>query len=245
MFSFIKGFTDCLSGFGLIFQSGVKRYVFIPLLINIALFSSAFILLKERIDGWVQGLLPDWLSWLEWLVAPLFFIAFALITFYSFSMVANLIASPFNSLLSARVEANLTGQKPQDMSGDKLLRMLLRTVASEIRKIFYSLKWMLPLLILTVIPGLNVIAPFAWILFGAWFLALEYTDYPLGNRGQLFDEVRAFNRSQRMRALGLGSGIFLLTSIPGLNFIAMPVAVAAATRTTVRAGRANQEAGHV
>ena len=119
------------------------------------------------------------------------------------------------------------------MNADKLMRLIARTLASEVRKIFYSIKWMIPLLIITFIPVVNIVSPLAWILFAAWFFALEYTDYPLANRGLLFDEVRRYNQLNRMRALGLGTGVFILTSIPFVNFIAMPVAVAAATRMTV------------
>jgi CysZ protein len=46
----------------------------------------------------------------------------------------------------------------------------------------------LPLLILSVIPGINVVAPFLWALFRAWGMALEYMAYPLENEGVLFAE---------------------------------------------------------
>lgn len=241
MFSFIKGFTDCFSGFGLILQSGVKRFVIIPFFINIALFYSAFVLLSDQVDAWIKQLLPGWLSWLEWLILPLFYVTTLLAVFYTFTLVANLIASPFNSFLSSRVEANLTGTKPVDMNTDKLFKLIGRTLSSEIRKILYSIKWAIPLVILMVIPVINVAAPFAWILFAAWFFALEYTDYPLANRGLLFDDVRQYNRTNRMRAFGMGTGIFLLTSIPFVNFIAMPVAVAAATRLTVKIKQSDEK----
>jgi len=242
MLSFIKGFTDCFSGFGLIFQSGVKRYVIIPLIINIALFYGAFVLLSDQVDAWLEQLLPGWLSWLEWLILPLFYLTTLLAVFYTFTLIANLIASPFNSFLSSKVEANLTGTKPVDMSTDKLFKLIARTLSSEIRKILYSIKWAFPLVILMIIPVVNVAAPFAWILFAAWFFALEYTDYPLANRGLLFDEVRQYNRTNRMRAFGMGTGIFLLTSIPFVNFIAMPVGVAAATRLTVKVNQTKDNA---
>ncbi len=241
MFSFVKGFTDCFSGFRLIFQTGVKRYVIIPFVVNAVLFTSAFILLKDKIDGWVQQILPSWLGFLEWLIEPLFFIVFALITYYSFTLIANLVASPFNSLLSSRIEANLTGVKPVDINSDNIVKLLVRTITAEIKKIGYSIKWMAPLLIITIIPVINIIAPLAWILFAAWFFALEYSDYPLANRGQLFNEVRQYNRHNRMRTFGLGCGIFILTSIPFINFIAMPVAVAAATRMTVKIDQKNMQ----
>jgi len=240
MFSFIKGFLDCFSGFGLLLKPGVKRYVIIPLLINIGLFTLAGKLLSDQIDIWMERLLPAWLDWLEWLIYPLFYIALAIIVFYSFTIVANLIAAPFNSLLSARVEANLTGKKPKDINADGFIKLIFRTLRSELQKILYAIKWSIPLLIITVIPGVNVAAPFLWVLFAAWFFALEYHDYPLGNRGQLFDDIIAFNRSNRMRAYGLGTAVFLLTSIPFLNFLAMPVSVAGATRSMTKLGESSK-----
>ena len=234
MFSFIKGFIDCFSSFGLLFKPGIKRFVLIPFIINLGLFSLATKLLSDQLDIWMEKLLPDWLSWLEWLIWPLFAIAMFLIVFYTFTVIANLIAAPFNSLLSARIEAMLTGKRPEDINSDRFLKLVSRTMKSEIKKIFYAIKWFIPLIIITVIPAVNIISPFLWILFAAWFFALEYNDYPLANRGHYFEDVKSYNRKNRMRSLGLGSAIFILTSIPVINFIAMPLAVAGATKLTTR-----------
>jgi len=239
MFSFIKGFLDCFSGFGLLFKPGVKRFVIIPFVINLGLFSLATKLLTDQLNVWVEKLLPGWLSWLEWLIWPLFAIAMFLIVFYTFTVIANLIAAPFNSLLSARIEAMLTGRKPEDINSDGFIKLMARTLKSEIQKILYAVKWFIPLLIITVIPVINVAAPFLWILFAAWFFALEYNDYPLANRGHFFEEVKLYNRKNRMRALGLGSAVFIMTSIPVVNFFAMPVAIAGATKLTTRVEKNN------
>lgn len=232
MLSFIKGFLDVFSGFGLLIKPGIKRFVLIPFAINISLFSVATILLKDQLDIWLEKLLPDWLGWLEWLILPLFWIAMVLIVFYTFTVLANLIAAPFNSLLSARIEAFITGQKPEDINSDGFIRLMTRTTKSEIQKILYAIKWFIPLIILTIIPVINIAAPFLWIMFAAWFFALEYNDYPLANRGLFFEDIKSYNRKNRMRSLGLGSAVFILTSIPIVNFFAMPVAVAGATRLT-------------
>ena len=74
---------------------------------------------------------------------------------------------------------------------------------------------------------------FLWVLLGAWMMALEYLEYPLNNHGRLFPEVRALLRQRRGLALGFGGAVLLLTLIPVLNFVAMPVAVAGATRLCV------------
>ena len=114
MINYIKGINDCLSGFGLIFKSGIRRYVIIPLIINTALFGGAIYILYQQMDIWLEKLLPGWLYWLEWLIVPLFFLTIILIVFFSFTLVANLISAPFNSYLSASVEQKLTGSKPEN-----------------------------------------------------------------------------------------------------------------------------------
>jgi CysZ protein len=234
MVNYIKGINDCLSGFGLIFKSGVRRYVIIPLLINTVLFGGAIYILSQQMDSWLQKLLPDWLAWLEWLIWPLFAITILLIVFFTFTLVANLVAAPFNSYLSSSVEQKLTGSKPENMVSEPVWKTVIRTVGAEIRKTFYFLLWLIPLALLTIIPVINIVAPFAWVVFAAWSFSLEYMDSPLGNRGMLFEEIREYNRKNRMRSLGLGTGVFIMTSIPVLNFLAMPVAVCAATKMTTR-----------
>jgi CysZ protein len=234
MISYFKGAADCIAGFKLILNPGLRRFVIIPLLINIALFATAIYFFSQKIDSWVEQLLPSWLSFLEFILWPLFALTIFLIVFYSFTLLANLIAAPFNSLLAARVEARLSGGAIEDVTADAFWKVLFRSIGAELTKILYLIKWFIPLLILTFIPVVNVVAPFAWFLFAAWSFALEYTDYPLGNHGQLFPAVREYNRKNAMRALGFGSVVFLLTSIPVLNFLAMPVAVCGATRLTTR-----------
>jgi len=148
-----------------------------------------------------------------------------------FALLANIIAAPFNGLLAEKVEQHLRGNNsPQNQSTIKqLLKELPRTVGSEINKLFYFLLRSLPLLVLFLIPGINVIAPIVWFLFSAWMLSLEYLDYPLGNHGILFKQTRGLAKQQRTRCLSFGALVSVFTMIPVLNFIIMPIAVAGAT----------------
>jgi len=239
MFSYTKGFLDCFSGFRLLFSSGIKRFVLIPFIINLGLFYLAAILLNEQVNRWLEEI-PNWLSFLQWLLWPLF----AITMFYTFTIFANLIAAPFNSLLSAKIEAMLTGRKPEDINSDNFFRLMTRTTMSEAKKILYAFKWFLLLIIVTIvitfIPVVNITIPFIWAVFAAWFFALEYNDYPLANRGHFFEDVKTYNRKNRMRSLGLGTAVFIMTSIPVVNFFAMPVAVAGATKLTTRIDEKNK-----
>jgi len=76
---------------------------------------------------------------------------------------------------------------------------------------------------------INLAAPVLWVVFGSWLLSLEYFDYPMGNHDIVFGEEKRILRERRGIALGFGGGVMIMTSIPIINFIAMPVAVAAAT----------------
>ena len=96
------------------------------------------------------------------------------------------------------------------------------------------LKWMPVLLLITVIPGVNLIAPFAWLVYGAWMYALQYTDFPMGNHEMFIKEELVVLRKHRGHALGFGAATSLITIIPVVNFVAIPVAVAGATAMWVK-----------
>lgn len=222
----LAGPAYLLHGFRLIRRPGLRRYVLIPLVVNTALFAALIVYGVGRFDALIDELLPPAFDWLEWLLWPLFAATVLVIAFYAFGLVANLIAAPFNSLLAAAVERSLTGTAPQDGGG---LREALAGLGHEIKKFLFLAGCAAPLLVLFVIPGVNLLAPLAWFLFSAWLMALEYSDYPLGNRGLRFTEIRAHVRQRPLLALGFGASVLLCTMIPLLNFLTMPAAVAGAT----------------
>ncbi|MFW6021539.1 MAG: sulfate transporter CysZ [Guyparkeria sp.] len=228
----LGGFGYWLSGFRLMWTPGLRRFTLIPLLINILLFAAAGWLLVSLAGDWLEGLLPDWLDFLYWLVLPIVVLGLLLATFFTFTLVANLIAAPFNAVLAARVEAHLTGQPP---AGDDqgVLAGAVGAVISEIGRLLYLAAWAIPLVILWFIPGLNLLAPFAWFAFSAWMMSLEYVDNPAGNHGLSFGEQRRRLRQRPALTLGFGSLMTLMTMVPVANFLAMPVGVCGATRMWV------------
>lgn len=217
-------------GFSLIRRPGLRRFVVIPLLINTLLFSGAIAFGVHYFDGFMEQMLPTGWQWLEWLLWPLFAITMMLLTFYSFTLVANFICSPFNSLLAEAIERELTGSTANNQTTMvQILKETPVTLWNEARKLGYFLIRALPLLLLFLIPGLNLFAPFIWFAFSAWLLSLEYLDYPMGNHNIQFSQQRQILKQHRLSSLGFGSGVLVLTMIPVVNFIVMPLAVAGAT----------------
>lgn len=256
----VIGFNYVVRGLELIRVPGLRRFVLIPLLINILIFSLMLWFGIDAFSGFMDNYLPEgtppaWLpewGWLQatftfivepfrWLLWILFALAFLLILIYGFTIVANIIGAPFNDLLSSKVEEHLTGKKPED-ANESILAAIWPSVKSELQKAVYFLTRGIPLLILFLIPGVNIIAPIVWGLYSAWVLANEYAEYPMGLHGILFKEQRQFLKKRRLSTYGFGGGVMLMTVVPVLNFIAMPTAVAGATAWWVeRLGPAIQQ----
>ena len=235
MLNIVKGFGLIFKGMMLLPQKGIRIFVLIPLLINSLVFAVAIWLSSKQMGRWIDYILPDWLRWLEWLLWPIFAVIFFLVIFYSFTLVANLIAAPFNSILAERIEKKLKGLPAAPVQGYKSIpSLLLRTFRSEAQKLRYMAKWFIVLIILTFIPIINIVSPLAWLIFGAWMLAIEYADYPMGNHDLFFDDELKTLKRHKSLSLGFGSGMVLLTSIPFVNFLAMPIGVAGGTALWVK-----------
>ena len=229
----LTGIGYLFRGFSLIMKPGIKRFVMIPLLINILLFAALLWFLGDQfgvLTNWMMTYIPDWLSWLSWLFWGLFGLTSAIIIFFTFSFLANIIGAPFNSYLAAAVEKYLTGELPPESPNDPWKEIGV-AIVSELKKWLYYFLWLIPLLILSFF--LAPIAPLLWFLFGAWMYSLEYTDYPMGNHGLTFPEIRKELSNKRFMSFGFGGIVTVATMIPLVNFIIMPVAVAGATAMRV------------
>ncbi|MEO5353016.1 MAG: sulfate transporter CysZ [Magnetococcus sp. XQGC-1] len=230
----VLGGRTLLRGLQLLSQPGIRQYVVIPLILNIALFGAGIWYIHgwlQKIFDWIDGFLPSWLHWLQWLLVPLLVIAVAITLFSLFSMLLNLVAAPFNSLLAEQVEYQQTGRfatgKPITMQS--LLADTAPLLWGELNKILYALLWMIPFLLLFIIPVVNVVAPLFWILYSTWMLAIQYMDIPMNNHALNGRQVRQTLRQKRALSMGFGGMTLLLTSLPFVNFLAMPAAVAGAT----------------
>ncbi len=220
------GAAYLLSGFKLVLRPGLRRYVVAPIAINTVLFSAAIYFGASWVFEFSQDLLPDWLDFLAFILVPMFLLLSAVAIFFTFTLVANLIASPFNGLLAEAVEYRLSGRELPVLSPGRLFRQVGEALASELKKLGYILIRIVPLLVLFWIP---VLGPLLWAGFSAWMLAISYVDYPLANHGLSFPAQRALLGERRWLCLGFGLAVMATMAIPVINFMVMPCAVAGAT----------------
>ncbi len=235
------GFFEATSylgrGWKLVREPGLRRFVVVPLLINVLVFAILGWFLFSALFGWMA----DWTFFERfgdvWIVEKLQQIlqfvvgaVLSIVLAYAFTLLANLIGAPFNSLLAERVEQHMTGKSPTtDPSMIFLIKSIPKTLRSEISKLLYLALWSIPLLIFGFIPIINIVAPVLVFAFGAWMFALEYIDYPMGNHGKFFKEVKGAMQQKRKMALGFGFMVAVFSVIPVLNLFIMPIAVAGAT----------------
>tara|TARA_B110000285_G_scaffold203002_1_gene238754 strand:+ start:1937 stop:2677 length:741 start_codon:yes stop_codon:yes gene_type:complete len=228
----VKGFGYILQGARLLLHPGLRLFVLLPLLVNIIMFALGLVVLISFVGGWMGGVvawLPEWMSGITSFLWFLFVIFFGMAVFFSFNLLANFIAAPLNGLLAEKVQLHLIGQDLGAANLGSIVTSIPRSVGREISKLTYYLPRIVLLLVLTLIPGLNVVAPWLWILFSAWMMAIQYVDYPMDNNGVSFQKMKRGLSQQRLLHLGFGGGVSLLLMVPVVNFFAMPIAVAGAT----------------
>jgi len=213
-----------LQGMSLFMRKELRKFVLIPVLINLLLYSAMLSLGYVYIGALMAQFIPSWLQWLSWLIYPLFFISFFVVGFFTFTLLANLIAAPFYGGLSAKTQQIIRGDAVQI---EELA--LSKVLFSELKRIAYILSRAIPIVIISVIPGLNLIAPVLWAVFAAWGMSMEYFAYPLENQGLLFKEQREALKTVRVGALSFGGIVMLALTVPLLNIIMPPLAVISAT----------------
>jgi CysZ protein len=229
-----SGASYFFEGFSLIKTKGLKRFVFVPLFINLLLFSIAFYFLWPQLETSINyfiNLIPDFLGWLKitlmYVLWPIAIITVLIIFALIFGTLANWIAAPFNGLLSDKVERYLTGQ---DMGNEGLLSAVKdvpRTFSRELSKVLYFIPRAAGFLILFFL--LPVIGQILWFLFTAWMMAIQYCDYPFDNHKVDFGKMRSELNEHKGKCFSFGIMVSIFSLIPILNFLVMPVAICGAT----------------
>ena len=211
-------------------------YVLIPFLINLAVFTGAVYLGLDFFGSTVIEHIPQgeawyWsvLYWFLWVIAVLLT---AVLVFFSFTVVGNLVASPFNDLLSERTEQILTGKEADEaFSLRRFLGDMGKTLLMELKKMWVFVVAMLLILPLNLLPGLgSALYTILAVMLTLFFLSVEYLSFIMVRKRQFFNEQRRFISGRKFLMLGFGCGVMVLLAIPFLQFFCIPLAVIAATR---------------
>jgi CysZ protein len=222
-----------LEGFKIIFQPKIRRYVYIPIIINIFLFIGIWYAgfhFTDVFNQWMDSHLPAWLHWLNWFIYFLVGIGLILISAYTFSLAAIIIGSPFYGMLSEHVQNKYSTTKVPESSWSQTLTMIPRSILREICKVLSYIPWLLLVIILSFIPVINLATSALWFLFGSWVQSIQFFDYPLDNNKKSLLELKQYLKRYRVQTFSFGMLVMVFMLIPILNIIAIPAAVAGATK---------------
>jgi len=227
----VSGWSCFLVGFQLLGQVGIRRFVVIPVFLNSLVLASLFFMAIESVSDlnqYLLGLLPEWLQWLAWLVKIVTWIILLGFSIFIYSLLANFISAPFNALLAEAVQKHF--QQAIQSESPSLFQLIVQTFSREWAKFVYlTPRWLL-LLLLSLVPGLNLLTAPLWLLFGGWAMTLQYTDYAAENNAMSFPVLRYRLRRNWRQVFTFGLPVYLFMAVPVLNIILVPAAVAGGTR---------------
>lgn len=233
-----KAIDYFFEGARLIVKPGFRRFILIPLLINLVIFVVVTIALFHAFGDFftqVQEWSPTWLDWLAWLLWPLVGFMFLVVYGYSFNIITNFLAAPFFGLLAEKIETELTGTAPPD---EPWVQLIPRTLQREAVKLWYFVSRGLLIfslfVVLFFIPGANLLGVLIGVIWSCWCMAVQYSDYPADNHQLSFRELRRRLNTQQLTSYSYGGIILLGSMVPVLNIFVTPIAVAGATLFWVR-----------
>lgn len=226
-------------------------YIIVPILINIVvgillyiglllpgmnLIDTIFDNLSLRFDAFVAQL-PKWLNFLSYIdnildkfVQVILFAILLLIIGFLLVQFGAILGSPFYGQLSEQLEKIITGTLPEaPQSLLAALRDIWRAILFELKKIGLLLVIGLPMLLLNFLPGGSLIATIGGITLTTSIVCLDFFDGFLERRKLKFREKLTVVRRSLPASATFGLICQALITIPIVNFLGIPLCVAAGT----------------
>ena len=235
------GPVSAAQGLGIILSS--------PRMLALALVPALVTLGVSILGGWLAAhfsaellvsLWPEPSSWLLyplwWLVSLVLELASVLLAVLITPWLVMLVGLPLCEPLSAAIDEHLGGTSVKGTFWGEIARTLTATLGITL----LGLSGAIAFLLLGLIPGVGLLTtPFVALVWTPSFLAFDLCDSPLARRQLGFRQKLGVLRSRPFTTISIGLTGTLLLSIPVLNLIGLPVAVAmgvVAMRTVEKAG---------
>lgn len=238
---FFQGLNSYQDAYQALSKYKLWSYVIWPGLISLAVaigVAAWAISYADDIGQWAIDVYPwDWGqetvgSILSWLAG----ILMVIVALFTYRYLVMIIGSPFMSLLSEKLESQMTGRPAPEVSLGEMIKDVIRGLRIALRNIF----WELFLTLLLTIAGFfvpvvgNAVATVLIFLVQGYYAGFGNMDYTLERkRFEVRDSVR-FVRNHRALATGNGLGWVAMMLVPVVGwFLAPPLGTIAATKLTL------------
>ncbi|WP_452220565.1 EI24 domain-containing protein [Lacinutrix salivirga] len=234
----LKGIKAYTGTFALISKLKLWKYFFVPVIISIvtaSIIGLAAYGLSDNIGSFIARIWPwefgkDTFASVSTVIGAIAVLAIGLILYKHIIMA---LSAPFMSPVSEKIEAHLTGIERHNHRNTSFKQQLWRGIRINVRNLGKELLITIPLLVLKIIPGVNIISTVLLFLTQAYYAGFGNMDYTL-ERHFKYKESLAFVRKQRGVAIGNGIVFMLFLLIPVIGVIlVLPMSVTAASIKTV------------
>ena len=249
--SFFIGVSFFFQGLALANKPRLRRFFWIPAGIGLSLTVVTLYFFGASIISAATPDLPTWLQWLEWIIVPALLLLLALISAWSVSFITIIVASPLFGRLATAVESEIAQASPTNVKNSahtnpsdtlqhqdthphnevagSMANDLVKDISRELRKLRYHLPRLAGLLLLSLIPVVNLLAPLVGGLYSAWMMSVQFSDYAADNHEMSFTASLAQLKRNLAPSMGFGFMTSLAMAIPLANFFLLPAAVAGGT----------------
>jgi len=236
----INGIKAYFGSFALISKLKLWKYFSIPILIS---FLVGFIFLGSSwfLSGPLGGLISKIWVW-DWgsenfavfskYFSVLLILALGLILYKHVIMA---LSAPFMSPVSEKVEAYLLGEEANHQHRNTSFReQLMRGIRINVRNLIRELLFVLPLIVLSLIPVVGIIATILIFVIQAYYVGFGNMDYTMERHFKYRESIQ-FVKKNKGTAIGNGLVFMLMLFIPIIGFIiTLPISVVAASTETVK-----------
>ncbi len=237
----ISGIQAYFGGFALISKLGLWKYFAIPILISFLtgiLFLTLAWILSDSLGSFIaKAWMWDWGSETFAVISKYFSILLILavgLVLYKHIIMA--LSAPFMSPVSEKIEAHLLGDQHQKHQhrNTSFREQLMRGIRINVRNLFRELIFIIPLLVLSLIPIIGIFATILIFVIQAYYIGFGNMDYTM-ERHFKYKESIQFVRKYRGTAIGNGIVFMLMLLIPVVGFIlVLPISVVAASTESVK-----------
>lgn len=210
-------------------------YFAVPFILNLLLLSALVYFTFSYIHPQVSALLTGdgvIIKIARYVITPVLFFLVLILSMLIYSITGTIICSPFNDLLSKKIEELVSGKNcDEPFSIIRLFRDIFRIAANMAKLIILMLLIYIIILLLNIIPILGS-ALYVFIGFGvtSFFLGFQFFDFPMERRRINFDEKLKIAVANAPAVTGVGAAYFILSFIPVVGFLGLNLATIAATR---------------
>jgi uncharacterized protein involved in cysteine biosynthesis len=152
----------------------------------------------------------------------------------TFSLLAGVIASPFNDLLAEATESHCRprlAKLPPPKNWKDRARPVLIDIVKTVMVTLLQVICLFFAVVVIWIPGLNVIL----MLLTFWLLSFQFISYPQTRRHEGLKESVRFLFKHALACAGFGASIGMLFALPLISAFALPLAVVGGTLLYARA----------